>query len=614
MAQAHLDAKGFEIPFSNRMKARREGYLESSNGDGMLRRPEVEPRGRSTELVVLLHAYTLTPDSLVHVRKVVANELPDADIVAPAIPAGVFSLSDPLGIAWYVVSVIDRAWEVRNVRDGEYARITLVGHSLGALIARKVYVLACGENPEAPFESVPTQTPTEAAPDQSGVRGWARCVDRIILLAAMNRGWSISHHMSLGRAIAWWVGTLVGDALAFFTGRPPLIFGIRRGAPFLTQLRMQWLSLRDHAPQKGAGGALTVQLLGSIDDMVSPDDNIDLVAGRDFVYLDVPHSGHANVIEMGDSAIGRARASVFQKALTMSRKELEPDEVRPADLPLPARRDEVSDVIFVVHGIRDLGYWTNKIARRIKALAKAEHRVFETETSSYGYFPMLSFLLPSRRREKVEWLMDQYAEAKALYPNAEFSFVGHSNGTYLVARALRDYTCCRFKHVVFAGSVVATTYEWRGLLQAGRVKGVLNYVATGDWVVALFPKAIQLLGLQDLGSAGHDGFVQADGRSVHEIEYVLGSHNAALAEDNWDAMARFVVEGATVRPPKPLDAESRSRLVMFLGYISPVVWLIIGAVLVLGGWAILGADWAEWLKTSVLIAYGYAILKILTRL
>ena len=56
--------------------------------------------------------------------------------------------------------------------------------------------------------------------------------------------------------------------------------------------------------------------------------------------------------------------------------------------------------------------------------------------------------------------MDKYAEAKALFPNAEFSYVGHSNGTYLLARALTDYTCCSFKYVVFAGSVVRTDYNW----------------------------------------------------------------------------------------------------------------------------------------------------------
>jgi hypothetical protein len=76
-----------------------------------------------------------------------------------------------------------------------------------------------------------------------------------------------------------------------------------------------------------------VQLLGSIDDYVAPNDNIDLVSGGEFVYLGVPSSGHK---------------SVAQDA---------------------GRLDQ-----------------------------------FATETASYGFFPMLPFLVGNRRREKVEWL------------------------------------------------------------------------------------------------------------------------------------------------------------------------------------------------------------------
>ena len=113
--------------------------------------------------------------------------------------------------------------------------------------------------------------------------------------------------------------------------------------------------------------------------------------------------------------------------------------------------------------------------------------------------------------------MDQYTEARVRYPNAKFSYVGHSNGTYLVARALRDYAAAKFARIVFAGSVVRCDYDWEKYSKAAdgeicrhsRVEKVLNYVATSDWVVAMFPKAMQLYRPIDLGGAGHDGFKQA---------------------------------------------------------------------------------------------------------
>jgi hypothetical protein len=46
------------------------------------------------------------------------------------------------------------------------------------------------------------------------------------------------------------------------------------------------------------------QLLGSVDDFVAPQDNVDLVSGGDFIFLDVPYSGHSNVIELHDNQHG----------------------------------------------------------------------------------------------------------------------------------------------------------------------------------------------------------------------------------------------------------------------------------------------------------------------
>jgi hypothetical protein len=145
--------------------------------------------------------------------------------------------------------------------------------------------------------------------------------------------------------------------------------------------------------------------------------------------------------------------------------------------------------------------------------------------------------------------------------------VGHSNGTYLVARALKDYPAARFNRIVFAGSVVRSDYDWAAiaepaegeLCQARRVEKVLNYVATRDWVVAAFPKAMQLYRWTDLGGAGHDGFNTAfqlcqahsieaavdalQNERVLQLEYVEGRHDAAIRETHWGDIASFVVHG-----------------------------------------------------------------------
>jgi pimeloyl-ACP methyl ester carboxylesterase len=161
---------------------------------------------------------------------------------------------------------------------------------------------------------------------------------------------------------------------------------------------------------------------------------------------------------------------------------------------------------------------------------------------------MLPFVLPWIRRQKVEWLMDEYVGVKSRFPNAEFSYVGHSNGTYLVARALEDYPAARFHNVLLAGSVVRRSYDWAALLKANRVSKVLNVVAMRDWVVALFPMGLEPLRRFfdfDLGGAGFGGFNQARPvakvSNLDEVHYVIGGHGAGPVETQWSRIADFIV-------------------------------------------------------------------------
>ena len=247
---------------------------------------------------------------------------------------------------------------------------------------------------------------------------------------------------------------------------------------------------------------------------------------------------------------------------------------------------KVTDVVFVIHGIRDEGFWTKKIARKIKILGNKNNnelgnnnnnkRKWRTETSTYGYFALSPFLFPYHRQVKTAWLMEQYTKNLSLYPYADFHYVGHSNGTYLVARALEEYhPWCKFEHIVFAGSVVTSNYKWEERVKERQVKKILNFVASGDWAVGFFPNLFEILPFgfnKDLGGAGHNGFHIKDlvpgnpgnfldceiedtqnesekiytkdkSETIHQLKYAIGAHGAALKEKHWDAIAKFIVDG-----------------------------------------------------------------------
>lgn len=557
----------------------------------------------ATTLVILFHAYGTSPGSLNQVANKIRDTFPEADLFRPQLPIHVFSFANFNRVAQQMVTAITKRFTGRN-----YDKIILVGHSFGALLARKVYIVACGRTQQAPFE--PEFEGEAAAP-------WAPRVERLILLAAMNRGWRISHHLSMTTAIGLSFGVFLGRIVELFAPRPLLVMQLRKGAPALTQLRLQWLAMRQTKEERGSGGALTVQLLGSIDDLVSPEDNVDLVSGKDFIYLDVPRSGHLSLIYLeGDpnreesEEKGRAlgRSKVFGEALTLSQAELDKRSAHLTD-PTLAEDDAVTHVIFVVHGIRDAGYWTQKIARHIKSIAEGDGTggvKFAMVTSSYGYFPMAPFLIAGQRRKKVEWLMDQYVQAVSRYKNARANFfcVAHSNGTYLVAKALEEYPAVRFERIVFAGSVVHHEYPWNAV--SDRAKSILNYVATSDWVVAYFPKLFQQMRLQDLGSAGHDGFV-TDRPGLFQVRYVPGGHSAALQETHWNEIARFIVYGT----PGKADGQP-GPVVRFFGRYPIIVWVVIIGVLFLCGWCIwlMTGHWPV-MRGAALAIYVWLIWKLL---
>ena len=188
-----------------------------------------------------------------------------------------------------------------------------------------------------------------------------------------------------------------------------------------------------------------------------------------------------------------------------------------------------------------------------------------------GISPCCHSLLPSTRREKVEWFLDEYVTARTLCPNAPMYFVGHSNGTYLLGAALERCRAVKFENVVLAGSVLPRRFDWERFVLREQIANVLNYVATADWVVAIFPRVFEIVRVPwkpaSLGSAGHNGFVGEDPRTIVEREYVEGRHAAALDERHWDDIARFILEGPSVEI-RSRTAKRRNFFVRTLGFLS----------------------------------------------
>src|SRR5262249_41405466 len=158
-----------------------------------------------------------------------------------------------------------------------------------------------------------------------------------------------------------------------------------------------------------------VQMLGDIDDQVSEADDKDLRASVSpkFTWLKVRGTGHDDIIhfeetssEVGETRLGAYRREKFLLAALKPVAEVhrENEEQRFETDP------NVTHVVFVLHGIRDLGRWSSEFEQAL--LDRFYH---ETENPKdklaiaslrYGYYGMGPFILRSDRQKYVRWFMD----------------------------------------------------------------------------------------------------------------------------------------------------------------------------------------------------------------
>ncbi|MGB3571676.1 MAG: hypothetical protein WBA01_06500 [Phormidesmis sp.] len=528
----------------------------------LLSNTQPEPHGKSNTLVVVLHGIG---QNLQDWCEAIKERLPDADLLVPQYASHIFSNVDPRRVADQLAQYIHEADVNRTKRPqgGHYERILLIGYSGGGLIIRKTYLIAAGYGED------------EALIHHAEPLPWVQKVERIVLMASINRGISTtkaprtSQLTHIGQKLGWIIIPLLG--------RGKFLSRLRQGSPFVANLRVQWIRL---GQAQGENLVPTIQLLGDIDETVAEEDNIDVLSDTNFKYIRLRDTGHSSICDFTTPGVGAHRKEKFCEALATPIAKIKGD--------LVANQHEIGqqkdDVVFIMHGIRDNGVWAIEVDKALEKVAQQSARSVEPIKSGYGYFPMLRFLLLGSRQANVRWFMDRYTEAIARFPNARISFIGHSNGTYLLAAALQRYHTCQVHRVAFAGSVVPKDYPWDRLVQQGRVTAIRNDVASADWIVGIFPGFFELLHMGDIGTAGHNGFQDSAPKDSSFNKFFKGSHGAALNPQNYLSIASFILTGQTVEPQGRLLVAKQNGLVANIAKQCWLVWLAIGVTLCIFGY------------------------------
>lgn len=419
--------------------------------------------------------------------------------------------------------------------------LVIVSYSSGSAVLRNTLARALIANNRRGKDSAKTS--------------WTGKLRKIIHIGGMTTGWEFNSEVP---KLQLWLGPIVRPICPHW-----FPWQIYKGSKFITETRIALNRQRDHEKGKQPVTALEEYLVGTKDEYITPADAIELGGSTQEGsprYIEVSGCTHTSILSRNgkvnkavrdyiSSSIGREDPDLPSSFTRINPDDID-DYLDPFDNE-PARRDlSVRHVVIVLHGIRDNGMWGKRIGNRIKEawrrISNEENsRTVRVVTATYGYFSLWDFLRPGGRRRAVDWFQNIYANVCALYPDAEISFIGHSNGTYLGTQALQCENL-DYKYMILAGSVVQRDFWIRkdkGKQWKKRVTRLFSFRSLDDWVVALLSGGLEVIpGIgrcMNVGGAGAYGF--RDLQDGKEQRTIKGGHGAAIQSDAWDQLAEFLL-------------------------------------------------------------------------
>ncbi|MGO4690172.1 esterase/lipase family protein [Glaciibacter sp. 2TAF33] len=476
-------------------------------------------------------------------------------------------------------------------------QVVLVGHSLGGILIRKAYLYGLGYDRDSGDET----------PDV-----WPSTVTRIVLLGSPNAGYRDENIPG-------------GPFLRVLAGLGNFaVEAVRSGGFWLANLRLRWLEVMRKLNNDANANAdaqvqspLVVQVYGKEDKVVTRADIDDSDYMPRTVRAEISTGDHEQIVDLTDPATKQLRWEELEHALF--------GRFPHADEHLEVSTDPV---YFILHGIRASAYdgWVGDLTKELQPGQehhRDEDRLPKVYSLSYKFFSAIEFALRRSRRANVRQFLDQYMEAILSHEPDDFAFIGHSNGTYMMASVMQQVPAVRFRRIMLAGSVLPSDFDWKGLFDNQQIghygadglweKGdVHNDQAQRDYPVGILANGLRLLGYRDIGPGGYRGFEgnSASGVTFHRTSFPRG-HGAALMQHEhypprMHELARFLSTGQVCSEPhEPIDKTfafwSRNAKVIIFIALLLIAIVLAGATwwlsLAIGPWALLV------LGVALLLAY-----------
>lgn len=155
---------------------------------------------------------------------------------------------------------------------------------------------------------------------------------------------------------------------------------------------------------------------------------------------------------------------------------------------------EKDKLLVSVHGIRTFGSWQQNLSVELEKYSRS----FECVEIKYGFFDLISFVVPPLRRSFVRKSAGRLRQILENRKETDGFIVAHSFGTVIVSEALREPLPMKLNAIVFCGSPLRHDENIDHLVASSSV--VVNDCGIHDWVLLL--SRFLILGLGDAGRVG----------------------------------------------------------------------------------------------------------------
>lgn len=234
-------------------------------------------------------------------------------------------------------------------------------------------------------------------------------------------------------------------------------------------------------------------------------------------------------------------------------------------------------VLITIHGIRTYGRWQDLINTELDKHCKS----YQSIEVNYGFFDLLSFIIPRLRNKKISNVAVRVNEALKENSDKEVYVIAHSFGSMILSEAIKHNDECSIKTTIICGSPLKSDSDISHIV--GRSQVTVNECGTLDSV--LIAARLFVLGLGDAGRVGFDVnnsdvYMNRFHRVGHSGYFDIKNKDVTFVEQYWLPILIGDTFPLRIDKRKPYIGEDLVEFIInMVDKVKPIIYILLFSLL-----------------------------------